>query len=116
VTESWDNPFLPYDVIVETEQDRLSRHRAFMQHFLGEWKTPSAELWALAERTCVEYDRRCDATQMPGMPFVRRPGSEHINQIYRDTIERNYDEARRLGFDGDMKAWRTFVFETDRDR
>lgn len=87
------------------------RELDFRQHFLGEWKSHSAELYALAELACREYDRRCDLSEdLERSPMVKR-GFPSYHQIHREEVNARYPDAARLGFEGDMYAWRQFVMD-----
>jgi len=89
----------------------LRRIEEFRRLYLGDWKFPSPALYTLAETACYRYDRRCDLSEEPGCPQRSRPGMPTFLTIRREEIDRVFPEAQDLGFEGDMAAWRQFVYE-----
>jgi hypothetical protein len=102
-----DNPLTRFvQGVVDLEIDK------FHERYMGAWKTPSPELYRLAERTCFRYDRRCELSETPGAPHVVRRGMPSFYQISKEVIDPTYDTARSYGFEGELRDWRRFVYDT----
>jgi Icc-related predicted phosphoesterase len=88
----------------------------FRARYLNEW-TSQGKLVELAANVCEAYDKHCDSVEEPdSQPARVRRGFPSFQQIRVIEIDSRYYEAKKLGFEGDITAWRQYVFHLRKRR
>lgn len=100
------NPFAVLRPVSHEENTALLRSL-----FGGEWPGTGTELLLLARDAVAEYDRRCELSEVPHAPWLRRKDRPSFFSIGREEIGGRYEKAVTLGFDGSRNDWRRFCYD-----